>query len=257
MISVLRKLYLPHPIIILSKPTLSQNIGATARAMLNFGLTELRLADPKTSWLNEEARALAADADAVLENARLFQTTEEACADLQHVYATTARPRDMIKDVVTPQQATQEIKSHLSQGRTVGILFGSEKRGLENDEVVLADKIISIPLNPDFSSLNLAQSVIVIAYEWYQSGLCPVAAKTSADLAPRQDLIGFFEHLEAELTNVGYFRNQSKRPVMQRNLRNIFLHAPLTTQEVKTLRGVVAALMNPNGIKSRPPKRRI
>jgi len=224
--------------------------------MLNFGLTELRLVDPKTSWLNEEARALAADADDILENAQLFQTIEEACADLHHIYATTARPRDMIKEVISPKEAAREVNTYIKQGHKVALLFGSEKRGLENDEVVLADKIVSIPLNPEFSSLNLAQSVIVMAYECYQTTASPSPGEETDGLAPRQELVGFFEHLEEELTTVGYFRNSSKRPVMQRNLRNIFLHAPLTSQEVKTLRGVVAALVNPNGIHSRPPKRK-
>ena len=237
---------LSKPIVILSRPTLSQNIGSCARAMLNFGLTEMRLIDPQANWLDKNARALSADADSVLENAKVFQTPEEAFADLHAIYATTARPRDMIKEVVSPQEAAQEVTEKTAQGQKVGLLFGSEKCGLENEEIALSDKILTIPLNPDFSSINLAQAVILVTYEVYQASLSqpernPLWERHDPE-APRGELIGFFEHLEKELGSRGYFKADHKRPLMERNLRNMFSRAKLTSQEVRTLRGVISGL---------------
>ena len=237
------------PVILLSNPSLSQNIGAVARAMLNFGLTELRLINPKTNWLNKDARSLAADADPVLEAAQTFATTQEAIGDLHQVYAATARPRDMIKGVVTPKDAAVEVNAYLKDKIRVGLLFGSEKCGLDNEEIALCQKIITIPLNPSFSSINLAQAVILIAYEVFQHAdqILPANPLWEREDQPasKQELMGFYEHLETELTQAGYFKAATKRPIMQRNLRNIFSRVPLTDQEVRTLRGVVAALANP------------
>ena len=234
------------PVVILSRPTLSQNIGSCARAMLNFGLTEMRLIDPQANWLDKNARALSADADSVLENAKIFKTAEEAFADLHAIYATTARPRDMIKEAVSPREAAQEVTSKISQGKKVGLLFGSEKCGLENEEIALCDKILTIPLNPDFSSINLAQAVILVTYEVYQAskdnpGRDPLWERDDEE-APRGELVGFCEHLEKELENQGYFKVDHKRPLMERNLRNMFSRAKLTSQEVRTLRGVISSL---------------
>lgn len=237
---------MPNPIIILSRPTLSQNIGSCARAMLNFGLTELRLIDPQANWLDPQARALSADADGVLEGAKVFATAAEAFADLQGVYATTARPRDMIKEVMTPKEMAVEVRDRLDTGRRIGLLFGSEKCGLDNEEIALCDKIITIPLNPAFSSINLAQAVILVCYEVFQArsgSLTQNPLWQREDLeAPREELMGFFEHLEQELDQRGYYRVDHKRPLMERNLRNLFARAKLTSQEVRTLRGVVSSL---------------
>ena len=266
------------PIILLSRPTLSQNIGACARAMMNFGLTDMRLIDPQADWLNANARALSADADPILESAQKFSNIEEALHDLHHVYATTARPRDMIKDVVTPKELAAEVYAHKKANKKVGILMGSEKSGLENDEIALCDKIVTIPLNPDFSSINLAQATILVAYELFQfnhethgnpetkhqnhntqktetlintreteqeSAWTKTWAKSNIsehDIAPRTDLFGFFHHLESELEKKNYYRCADKRPIMDRNLRNMFARANFTTQEIRTLRGVISTL---------------
>lgn len=234
------------PVIILSKPSLSQNIGACARAMLNFGFSELRLIDPRANWLDKNARALSADADCVLEKATVFKTAEEAFADLQCIYATTARPRDMIKEAISPREASLEVNNHTAQGKKVGLLFGSEKCGLENEDIALCDKIITIPLNPDFSSINLAQAVILVSYEMYQGAQekpqrNPLWERDDQE-APREDLFGFYEHLEKELDSAGYFKVDHKRPLMRQNLRNMFARAALTVPEVRTLRGVISAL---------------
>ncbi len=234
------------PVVILSRPSLSQNIGACARAMKNFGLSEMRLIAPQADWLNRDARALSADADDLLEAAKVFKTTEEAFADLQHIYATTARPRDMIKDVVTPKELAPEVNSHLAHGKAVGILMGSEKAGLENEEIALCDKIVTIPLNPEFSSINLAQATILVCYELYQAQTnikdMPEAWNSDEEPAPREELFGFFSHLESELEKQNYYRCPEKRPTMDRNLRNMFARAKFTSQEVRTLRGVISSL---------------
>ncbi|NCP61852.1 MAG: RNA methyltransferase [Alphaproteobacteria bacterium] len=234
------------PVVILSRPTLSQNIGACARAMLNFGLTEMRLIDPQANWLDSDARALSASADRVLEKAVVFKTAQEAFADLQGVYATTARPRDMIKEAISPREAAVEVNAFVNSGKKVGLLFGSEKCGLDNDEIALCDKIITVPLNPDFSSINLAQAVILISYEMYQgrrdAPARDVLWERDDQEAPREELFAFYEHLEGALEIGGYFQVDHKRDLMQRNLRNMFARASLTSQEVRSLRGVIAAL---------------
>ena len=237
------------PIVLLSKPSLSQNIGACARAMKNFGLSEMRLIDPQADWLDKNARALSADADDILENAKSFKTTHDAFADLQHIYATTARPRDMIKDVVTPKELAPEVHIQTHQGKKIGILMGSEKAGLDNEDIALCDKIVTIPLNPNFSSINLAQATILVCYELYQYGL-DNNGKANLDKAwekedvpaPRQELFGLFEHLETELERRNYYRCADKRTIMDRNLRNMLSRADFTSQEVRTLRGVISSL---------------
>lgn len=235
------------PIVLLSKPSLSQNIGACARAMKNFGCSEMRLIDPQADWLNKEARALSADADDILETAKSYKTSADAFADLQHIYATTARPRDMIKDVVTPKELGPEVKAHLAHNKTVGILMGSEKAGLDNEDIALCDKIVTIPLNPDFSSINLAQATILVCYELYQAihgeSNMQEAWKAEDTPAPREDLLGFYQHLESELEKKNYYRNPDKRQIMDRNLRNMFSRAQFTAQEVRTLRGVISSLV--------------
>lgn len=238
-----------NPAIILVRPQISQNIGTTARAMLNFGLTDLRLVAPKQDWKNKNARALAAGADVILENARVFDSVPDAIADLQGLYATTARPRDVIKEVKTPVQAASEIVTRIQDSKKIGILFGAESCGLENEEIVLADTIISVPLNRDFSSLNLAQAVILVAYEVYQAaakeGSPERPAMDDSEEATRQEFVDFLEHLEGELDQSGYFRTAHKRKIMAQNLRNMFSRVPFTSQEIRTLRGVIASLVNP------------
>ncbi|MDR3439503.1 RNA methyltransferase [Telmatospirillum sp.] len=234
------------PAVILVRPQLAENIGTTTRAMLNCGLTELRLVAPREDWLSERAIAASSGADALLRAAQRFDTTEEAITDLHRIYATTARNRFMVKPVVTPRQAAAELRQHIVDGSRCGVLFGPERTGLENDDVALADVVITVPLNPDYCSLNLAQSVLLVAYEWFQAGdpAAPRAmTKGATPVAVKKDLVGLFEHLERELDDCGFFRVAEKRPVMVRNIRNMFERADLTQQEVRTLHGIVHELV--------------
>jgi tRNA/rRNA methyltransferase len=238
----------PGPAIVLVRPQLGVNIGSAARAMLNCGLADLRLVAPREGWPNEHAKASASGADVVLERARVFATLAEAVADLQVIYATTARTRDMVKPNVTPRQAAAKIRAEETEGIRIGILFGPERTGLENDEIAVASTAISVPLNPHNSSLNLAQAVLLIGYEWYQAGIAePSAGRewTDDELASGQAVIAFYEHLEAELDRAGFLYPPEKKAGMILNLRNIFARARLTDQEVRTLRGVIKALVEP------------
>ncbi|MDX1486518.1 MAG: RNA methyltransferase [Alphaproteobacteria bacterium] len=239
------------PTVILVRPQIGENIGTAARAMLNCGLTGLRLVKPREAWPNEKADAAASGASAVLEGACLFESTGEAVADLNRLYATTARPRDMVKPVVSPRQAAADMREAAASGVRTGILFGAERAGLDNDDVALADAIIEIPANPDFSSLNLAQAVLICAYEWRLAGLehkaGPRRGRPAALPASKADLDGLFGHLEAELDRAGFLYPPEKRPRMVRNIRNLFARADLTEQEVRTLRGVIAALAKGRG----------
>ena len=233
------------PVIILVKPQLGQNIGMVARAMLNAGLQELRMVAPRDGWPNEQAVAASSGATVILENARIFETTEQAISDLQRVYATTARPRGMVGRVVTPREAGLEYAEHRNENRAVGVLFGNERAGLDNEDVVLADTIIEAPLNPNFMSLNLAQAVLLVAYEWRMGWLdAPVERMETgrSDAVSKEELINFFNRLEDSLESGGFFRAVDMRPVMVRNLRNIFQRANLTDQEVRTLHGAIEAL---------------
>ena len=236
------------PAVILVAPQLGQNIGMVARAMLNCGMTDLRLVAPRDGWPNADANKASSGALVVLDNARVFATTAEALTDLNTVYATTARSRDMAKPVVTPRRAAAEIREADAKGVRCGLMFGPEAKGLHNDDVVLADSILQVPLNPGFSSLNLAQAVLLAAYEWYQAGdetppAQPAPILKNRGPATKEDLFGLFEHLERELDESGFLRNIEKRPTMVRNLRNMFQRADLTDQEVRTLRGVIVSLV--------------
>ncbi len=238
------------PAIILIGAQLGENIGKAVRAMYNFGLTDLRLVMPRDGWPNPDAIPAAAGADIVLDKARVYESTAEAIADLTHVYATTARRRDMIKTVVTPHKCASLMRSHCDEGLKFGLLFGPEKAGLKNDDVALADAIVSVPLNPAFASINLAQAVILMSYEWFQTGSDqPDQYTPQLDTTPASsdDLQKLFNHMEEELTEAGYFRHDQRRSTMKRNLRNIFKRSELTREEVSTLRGVVKALATGGG----------
>ena len=235
----------PGPAIILVAPQLGENIGTAARAMLNFGLTDLRLVAPRDGWPNPNARASASGADIVIDAARVFETTEAAVADLELVLATTARTRDMLKVIHTPKSAAGALRAQIAGDGLGGILFGPERTGLHNDDVALADAIVSVPVNPGFASLNLAQCVLLMSYEWFLSGdERPEAQLDFLDTRPadKQELVGFFEHLEGALDASGFYRTPEKRPGMVRNIRNLFQRARLSEQEVRTLRGIVASL---------------
>jgi tRNA/rRNA methyltransferase len=212
--------------------------------MFNCGLTDLRLVKPRDGWPSKKAVASASGADAVLDKVQLFGRVEDAVADLRHVYATTARDRYMVKRVVTPRQAVAEFKPFLVAGEATGVLFGPERSGLLNDHIALSEAVISVPLNPAFSSLNLAQSVLILGYEWFNAGhVSPDEQLATGNSKPatKKQLVAFFEHLEEELDRSGFMRNAEKRPSMVRNLRNLFQRAQCTEQEVRTLHGVVTS----------------
>ncbi len=232
-----------EPIIILVRPQLGENIGKAARAMLNFGLTEMRLVAPRDGWPNPSAGPAASGADIVLENAQVFDTLEEAIADCAHVYATTVRRRDLVKPVVTPEGAAREIVS--AQGRTA-ILFGPERSGLETDDVAVARSIITVPINAEFGSLNLAQAVILVAYEWSKhQALASPPVRDLDPPAPQSELDGLIAHLEMMLDPTGYFFPPHRVPTTRRTLRSVLTKPGWNANEVRTLRGVLSALQNP------------
>ncbi|MBO6526771.1 RNA methyltransferase [Erythrobacter sp.] len=228
------------PIMVLVRPQLGENIGKAARAMLNFGLTEMRLVEPRDGWPNPSAGPAASGADTVLERARVYASTAEAVADCAHVYATTVRKRGVTKPVVTPEEASREMAG--AQGRSA-ILFGPERSGLETEDVALARAILTVPINPEFGSLNLAQAVILCAYEWSKHE--ELAQPTQEELlppAPQEDLDGLIAHLEAMLEAKGYFRPESRAEATRRTLRGVLTKPGWNHLEVRTLRGVLSSL---------------
>jgi tRNA/rRNA methyltransferase len=233
------------PVIILVRPQLGENVGAAARAMLNFGLEELRLVRPQCGWPNTKAVNAASGANRVLNQVQLVDRVEEAAADLHRLYATTARARDLPKPVVTPAEAAREWRAELAAGRRVGVLFGPERTGLFNDELILADAVLSVPVNPAFFSLNLAQAVLLVAYEWFQSA-GEAALRREAEPpgrpATKGELAGLLEHLIGELDAVDFFRTPDRRESMARTLRAIFARAGLHEPDVHLLRGVIKDL---------------
>ena len=229
------------PVIVLVRPQLGQNIGKAARAMLNFGLTEMRLVSPRDGWPNPEAGPAASGADIVLEQAEVFETTEEAIADCNLVFASTVRRRDLVMPVAGPEEMAGRISS--SNGRNA-ILFGPERSGLETEDVALADAIVTVPINPDFGSLNLAQAVILLAYEWSRhASLAQPTAKESEPQAPHGDLEGLIEHLNEELDAKGYFHPPSRTQATKNTLRTIFTKAGWSSREIKAVRGIIRALV--------------
>lgn len=235
------------PVTILVAPQMGENIGAAARAMWNFGLRRMRVVNPRDGWPNSRAIANASGAGGVLDEAQLYETTEAAVADLHRVYATTARPRGLTKQVLTPEAAMAEAHGLIAQGARVGFLYGPERSGLENADVVLAQAIVSVPVNPAFASLNLGQCVLLLSAEWRrQIDRTPPEQLhlPGAELALAEDVTRMLEHLEAELDAAGFFHLEHKRPTMVETLRNIFRRAPLTDRDVQTLRGVIRALAN-------------
>ena len=234
----------PGPVVILVEPQLGENIGSAARAMANFGLGRLRLVKPREAWPNPQAYKMASGADRVLDEAVIYATLQEAIADCTFVLATTARAHDQAKPVVDAGEAAREAAPRIASGETVGILFGRERIGLENHEVALADRIVTLPVNPAFASLNLAQAVIIIAYEWFKltgPGL-PFSQRVGSPQASKQQLLAFFTTMESELEKVEFFRPPDKRDTMQINLRNIFTRMALTQQDIRTLHGVITAI---------------
>ena len=229
------------PVVILVRPQMGENIGAVARAMSNFGLHELRLAAPRDGWPNPKALEMAASAEWIIHNAKVFSDFKSSMEDIQFAYATTARSRDMEKRVTTPMNAMEEIKEKYQNAR-VALVFGPERSGLENEEVTWCDTLITIPTAPENASLNIAQSAVILGYEWYRQQDVDIVAQVFAEYATRAEWQGFFGQLESYLDQVDYFRVAQKKPVMWQNLQNMFLRASLSGQEVRTLRGMLRSL---------------
>ena len=240
-----RWLETPAPIVVLVEPQLGENIGAAARAMANFGLSRLRLVKPLQGWPNEKARVMAAGADRILDSVALYDSLNDAIGDCSFVLATTARNHDQAKPVVSAEAAASEIAARVRAGESVAIIFGRERIGLENHEVALADRIVTLPVNPAFASLNLAQAVVIVAYEWFKSATgaqLPFSMPEKSPPAPKQQLDAFFADLERELERVEFFRPEEKRGTMSVNLRNIFQRMAPTQQDIRTLHGVMNAI---------------
>ena len=232
-----------QPAIVLVRPQLGENIGKAARAMLNFGLVDLRLVVPRDGWPNPQAGPAASGADVVLERAQVFASVADAVADCAHVYATTVRKRGVTKPVVTPEAAARAV--HAGPGRSA-ILFGPERSGLETDDVALARTIVTVPINPAFGSLNLAQAVILVAYEWSRHVALAQPPETGLPLpAPQEELDGMIEQLDAMLDVAGFYFPPDRTPVTRRTLRTLLTKPGWSSQEVRTLRGVLSALANP------------
>jgi tRNA/rRNA methyltransferase len=242
------------PTIILSHPQLGENIGAAVRAMKNFGLEDLRLIEPRDGWPNEKARHMAAGAADLLDKVRLYDDAASALGDLQLVFATTARERGVAKPVVTPPECALQLRAAVAKGIRCGILFGGERAGLDNDEISLATTVVTIP-TAEFSSLNLAQSVMLLCYEWFRAADETPAVRIDhgpiAKKATRDEMFHLFEHLEGELLRSGFLYPPSKETPMIRHMRALLNRADLTDQEVRTIRGMIVALAK--GKFRRPP----
>lgn len=249
------------PSVLLMEPQLADNIGMVARACGNFGLDDLRLINPRDGWPNEKARVAASGANYIIDDARAFETLEDSIGDLNFVVATTARQRDLRKPVMSPEQAIAEMRVRIGRGERCGILFGRERNGLETSEVANADALVMIPVNSRFASLNLAQAVLLMGYEWMRGDPArslgrvttyekPVAEGMNLGRdrpATKAELLGFFEHLESALTDQGFFHPEQRRPTVVQNLRSLFSRMMPTEQEVRTLRGIVATLTQGKG----------
>ena len=231
------------PVIVLVRPQLGQNIGKAARAMLNFGLTEMRLVAPRDGWPNPDAGPSASGADVVLERAQVFDTAEQAIADCSQVFASTVRRRDLVMPVVRPEEMADQIASSPERS---AILFGAERSGLETEEVALANAIVTVPINPGFGSLNLAQAVILLAYEWSRrSNLAMPTEKELEPAAPHGELEGLIGQLNSELDQKGYFHPPSRTQATKNTLRTIFTKTGWSSREIKAVRGIVRALVEP------------
>jgi tRNA/rRNA methyltransferase len=238
------------PVIVLVRPQLGQNIGKAARAMLNFGLAEMRLVSPRDGWPNPDAGPSASGADIVLEQAHVFETVRDAIADCSTVYASTVRRRDLVMPVLGPEEMADRI---IASSERSAILFGTERSGLETEEVALANAIVTVPINPDFGSLNLAQAVILLAYEW--SKHAPLAQPPVKDLeapAPHGEVEGLIDQLDRDLVAKGYFHPPSRTQSTRNTIRTIFTKTGWSSREVKAVRGIIRALVGPSRNRAKP-----
>lgn len=234
-----------QPVFVLVRPQLGENIGAAARAMWNFGLDQMRIVDPRDGWPNPRAIALASGASHVLDRMTLTPDVPDALADLEYVYATTARPRELTRQIFSPEGAMRDAYERIRAGQKVGVMFGPERTGLETEDVVRAQATISVPANPAFASLNLAQCVLLTGYEWRRQASAlehEVFAMQRGEIATRVMVDRMIEHLEEELEGADFFYPEAKSRSIRQNIRNLFSRAPLTDQDVRTLRGVIRAL---------------
>jgi len=230
------------PVFILVRPQMGENIGAAARAMLNFGLDRMRIVDPRDGWPNPKAAAMASGAGRVLDAATLFADVPGSVADCDYVFATTARGRELVKPVMTPERAMEHARALCADGKRVGILFGAERNGLENDEIIPANAIVTVPVNPDFPSLNLGQCVLLMGYEWRRQAGGDVAERlemAGGDLANREEVARLADHFEDRLGDAGFFYPPAKAPHMKGNLRNMWARLGLTRAEVQTFHGML------------------
>jgi tRNA/rRNA methyltransferase len=233
------------PAVVLVRPQLADNIGACARAMANGGLFQLRLVAPRDGWPQEKAWRMSSGADRILDAAKVYATVADAVADLHHVFATCPRPRHIVKPVLTARGAAVELREICGRGLAAGLLFGPERAGLDNDDMAQADALVRFPLNPSFMSLNLAQAVMVMAYEWWTATETtpPRELMTNeARVATKAELENFLGHLTDQLDACGFLRNLPKRPGMVRNIRHFFERGEVTEQELRTLHGIVTEL---------------
>ena len=255
------------PVVILVRPQLAENIGMVARAMANFRLEDLRLVDPRDGWPNEKARIAASGANFIIDGANASGSLDQALTGLNWVCATTARQRDLAKPVLTPEQAVGEMRRRLAEGQRCGIMFGPERNGLETEDVANADAVVMAPVSSNFASLNLAQAVLLVSYEWmkqsgqgsigrvttYEEPLQPGPRTRGSPPASKEELLAFFEHLERELEQNGFFNPPEKRPSMVQNMRTMFTRMSATQQEIRTLRGVIKTLVQPKRGRGSPP----
>jgi len=241
-----RELIAEGPAIILVEPQLGENIGMVARAMANFGLVELRLVNPRDGWPNEKARSAASKADHVIDGTKVYETLEEAISDLNFVYATTARERYGFKPVRSPVFAAATLREKFKAGEKTGILFGRERWGLNNEEVALADEIVTFPVNPAFASLNIAQAVLLMSYDWMKSGIDDLEETRFQPIeqnpSTKEQVLGMFEHVEEALDARGYFHPPEKKPKMIDNLRAVLSRRAFSEQEISVFRGVIRSL---------------
>lgn len=230
------------PVFILVRPQMGENIGAAARAMLNFGLERMRVVGPRDGWPNPKAVAMASGAGRLLDNAGLFPDLPSSIADCDFVFATTARGRELVKEIVTPERAMEMARAMGAEGKKVGVLFGPERAGLENDDIVRANAIVTVPVNPDFPSLNLAQCVLLLGYEWRRQAeeVAPsIMELARTDFASRMDVDRLADHFEERLDAAGFFFPETKVEGMKANLRNMWGRLGLTRAEVQTFHGML------------------
>ncbi|MFG5382034.1 RNA methyltransferase [Yoonia sp. R2-816] len=235
----------PQPAFVLIRPQMGENIGAAARAMWNFGLDRMRIVDPRDGWPNQKAVAMASGAGRLLDEAQLFDDTAGAIGDCSFVYATTARPRGLTKPVFTPEAAMQDARARIAAGERVAVMFGPERAGMENDDIARANAIISVPVNPDFPSLNLAQCVLLTGYEWRRDTVPAEATRVDAlgDWAEQIEIEKLADHYEERLDQAGFFFPDHKAANMKINMRNLWSRMPLTRADVQMLHGIMRQMV--------------